>query len=134
MSRRWGLLISANMTTGMAGLYRAFAGIVMVVLAFALAGCGNGGGSHPFAKIDGGPSGKTVPPIYLLALNGLPDSKLQPFKDTLSIAAGKRDMAIVDGKFAADGDGFGLSGSFKIVADPASLRLAYNWTLTDKAG
>jgi len=107
---------------------------MVIFLILPLAGCGAGGGSHPFAKIDGGPSGKTVPPIYLLALNGIPDSKLQPFKNALSTAAGKRDMAIVEGKFQGDGDGFGLSGSFQILPDPASLHLAYSWTLTDKSG
>src|SRR5262245_48565095 len=109
------------------------AGLLLLILAgLLLAGCGTGGGSRPFAKIDGGPSGKSVPPISLTDVAGLPAGKLQSLKDALAAAAGKRDMAIVEGGF--EGEGFNLSGSFQVLPDPASPRLAYSWTLTDKAG
>jgi hypothetical protein len=106
--------------------------VLLLVAGLVLASCGTGGGSRPFAKVDGGPDGKSVPPISLTEVAGLPESKLQPLKDALAAAAGKRDMAIVEGAF--DGEGFGLSGNFQILPDPGSIRLAYSWTLTDKAG
>jgi hypothetical protein len=115
-----------------AGLRRALSCALVVLLAMMLASCETGGGSQPFAKLDSGPKGKTVPPIFLIEVTGLPAGKLQSLKDALSYASGKRDMAIVEGKF--EGNGFALSGKFQILPDPASVRLAYNWTLTDKAG
>jgi hypothetical protein len=98
-----------------------------------LAAC-SGGGSKPFAKGEGtpGPSGKTVPPIALIEVSGLPASKLPPLKDALAIAAGKRDMAIIDSKL--DNTTLSLTGSFNIVPDPSAVKVAYNWTLTDPAG
>ncbi|MGE0008080.1 MAG: hypothetical protein AB7S92_21165 [Parvibaculaceae bacterium] len=93
-----------------------------------------GGGSKPFAKGEGtpGPSGKTVPPIALIEVSGLPGSKLPQLKDALAVAAGKRDMAIVDSKL--DSTTLTLTGSFHIAPDPAGAKLAYNWTLSDPAG
>jgi hypothetical protein len=121
------------MARGTAGLSRALSCAFLILLVLTLAGCsGTGGGSRPFAKLDSGPSGKTVPPIFLLEVTGVPGNKLQSLKDALSLSAGKRDMAIVEGKF--EGDGFGLSGSFQILPEGTSAHLVYNWTLTDKAG
>jgi hypothetical protein len=111
---------------------RRIAGAFLVVLfGLLLSGC-SGGGTQPFAKIDGSPSGKTVPPIYLSTVAGLPGSKLQSLEDALAASAGKRDMAIVEGKL--EEEGFNLSGNFQILPEPQALRLTYNWTLTDKAG
>jgi hypothetical protein len=111
---------------------RAALCLVFAILACALASCGTGGGSRPFAKLDNSRPGKTVPPIFLVEVKGVPSDKLQSLKDALSVAAGKRDMAIVEGKF--ENDGFGLSGNFQMLPESGSARLAYNWTLTDKAG
>lgn len=111
-------------------------GAFWALLAFclvALAGCG-GGGSQPFAKSGGtpGPSGKTVPPIALVEVTGLPATKLPQLKDALAISAGKRDMAIIDGRL--DATTLSLRGSFHIIPDTAAVRLGYNWTLTDPNG
>jgi hypothetical protein len=93
-----------------------------------------GGGSKPFAKGEGtpGPGGKTVPPIALLELAGLPPAKVSQFKDAFAAAAGKRDMAIIDSKL--DNTTLSLTGNFHIVPDQTAVRLAYNWTLTDPKG
>lgn len=109
---------------------------VFALLAFclvALAACG-GGGSQPFAKSGGtpGPSGKTVPPIALVEVTGLPATKLPQLKDALAISAGKRDMAIIDGRL--DASTLSLRGNFHIIPDTAAVRLGYNWTLTDPNG
>lgn len=111
---------------------RAALCLLIAIIACALASCGTGGGSKPFAKLDNSRSGKTVPPIFLVEVKGVPADKLQSLKDALSVASGRRDMAIVEGKF--EGDSFGLSGSFQMLPESGSARLAYNWTLTDKAG
>ncbi|HTN97718.1 MAG TPA: hypothetical protein VL101_12140 [Nordella sp.] len=99
----------------------------------ALAACG-GGGSQPFAKSGGtpGPSGKTVPPIALVEVTGLPATKLPQLKDALAISAGKRDMAILDSRL--DASTFSLRGNFHIIPDTAAVRLGYSWTLTDPNG
>lgn len=111
-------------------------GVFWALVAFcllALAGCG-GGGSQPFAKSGGtpGPSGKTVPPIALVEVTGLPATKLPQLKDALAISAGKRDMAIIDGRL--DATTLSLRGNFHIIPDSAAVRLGYNWTLTDPNG
>ena len=110
-------------------------GALWALLAFclvALAGCG--GGSQPFAKSEGtpGPSGKTVPPIALVEVTGLPATKLPQLRDALAISAGKRDMAIIDGRL--DASTLSLRGNFHIIPDTAAVRLGYNWTLTDPNG
>jgi hypothetical protein len=105
----------------------------MVLCLVLLTACG-GGGSTPFAKGEGtpGPSGKTVPPIALLEVSGLPQAKLSQLKDALALAAGKRDMAIIDSKL--DNTTLTLTGSFNIIPDPSAVKLGYHWTLTDPAG
>jgi hypothetical protein len=105
----------------------------MVLCLVLLTACA-GGGSTPFAKGEGtpGPGGKTVPPIALLELTGLPAAKVPQFKDAFAAAAGKRDMAIIDSKL--DNTTLSLTGNFQIVPDQTAVRLAYNWTLTDPKG
>lgn len=111
-------------------------GALFAFLAFcllALAAC-SGGGSQPFAKSGGtpGPSGKTVPPIALIEVTGLPATKLPQLRDALAISAGKRDMAILDSRL--DATTLSLRGNFQIIPDTAAVRLGYNWTLTDPNG
>jgi hypothetical protein len=108
--------------------------LVLMVLCLVLLAACSGGGSKPFAKGEGtpGPSGKTVPPIALLQASGIPAAKLSQLKDALAIAAGKRDMAIIDSKL--DATTLSLTGNFTITPDPSAVRIGYNWTLTDPAG
>src|SRR5438552_2649636 len=114
---------------------RQAAGFALLALCLVLLSACSGGGSLPFAKSGGGtpgPSGKTVPPIDLVEVTGLPASKLPQLKDALAVSAGKRDMAIVDGKL--DNTTLSLSGNFRIIPDVAAVRLGYTWTLTDPVG
>ncbi|QIG46479.1 hypothetical protein G5V57_01125 [Nordella sp. HKS 07] len=111
-------------------------GTFFAFLAFCLltlAAC-SGGGSQPFAKSGGtpGPSGKTVPPIALAEVTGLPATKLPQLRDALAISAGKRDMAILDSRL--DASTLSLRGNFHIIPDTSAVRLGYNWTLTDPNG
>ena len=98
--------------------------LVLTVLCLVLLAACSGGGSKPFAKGEGtpGPSGKTVPPIALVAVAGLPAPKLPPLKDALATAAGKRDMAIIDSKL--DASTLSLTGSFNISPDPSGAKIA----------
>jgi hypothetical protein len=114
---------------------RQAAGFALLALCLVLLSACSGGGSLPFAKSGGGtpgPSGKTVPPIDLVEVTGLPASKLPQLKDALAVSAGKRDMAIVESKL--DNTTLSLSGNFRIIPDVAAVRLGYTWTLTDPVG
>jgi hypothetical protein len=114
---------------------RQAAGFVLLAVCLMLLSACSGGGSLPFAKGGGGtpgPGGKTVPPIDLVEVTGLPESKLPQLKDALAVSAGKRDMAIIDSKL--DATTLSLSGNFRIIPDAAAVRLGYNWTLTDPKG
>jgi hypothetical protein len=106
----------------------------MMALCLALLSACAGGGSKPFAKGEGtpGPSGKTVPPIALLEVSGIPAAQLSQLKDALAIAAGKRDMAIIDSKL--DNTTLTLTGRFTIAPGQSGSRIGYGWTLTDPAG
>lgn len=102
-----------------------------MTLGLVLAAC-SGGGSAPFAKKDGSPDGRTVPPITLGAIAGIPPDKLQPLKDALAISGGKRDIGIVEGRL--DGAALGMTGKFEIIPDPSTIRIAYLWTVTEQSG
>lgn len=104
---------------------------LLVTLGLVLASC-SGGGSTPFAKKDGSPDGKTVPPITLGGIAGIPPDKLQAMEDALSVSGGRRDIAIVEGKL--DGAALGMTGKFEIIPDPSTIRIAYVWTITEQSG
>lgn len=122
------------LTIGSTRLRQGTVLILVVLCLVLLTACGGGGVSQPFAKGEGtpGPSGKTVPPIALLEVAGLPPSKLPALKDALAIAAGKRDMAIIDSKL--DNTTLTLTGSFNATPDSSAVRVSYNWTLSDPTG
>ncbi len=111
---------------------RGLTALLLVALGLVLAACA--GGFRPFGKDDGtsSPTGKTVPPIVLQTMEGLPADRAQAFRDALSIAAGQRDMAIVEGSFQS-GELI-LNGQFRTVADAGGVRVDYHWTLTDPSG
>jgi hypothetical protein len=111
---------------------RGLAALLLIALGLVLAACA--GGNRPFGKDDGtaGPDGKTVPPIILQSMQGLPAGQMQAFRDALSVAAGQRDMAIVEGAFQS-GE-LVLNGQFRTVADGGGVRVDFHWTLTDPQG
>jgi hypothetical protein len=104
---------------------------LLLTLGLALASC-SGGGSAPFAKKDGSPDGKPVPPITLGAIAGIPPDQLQPLKDALAISGGKRDIGIVEGQL--DGAALGMTGKFEIIPDASTIRIGYAWAITDPTG
>ncbi len=111
---------------------RGLAALLLAAFSLALAACA--GGYHPFGKDDGtsNPSGKTVPPIVLQSMQGLPAGHMQAFRDALAIAAGQRDMAIAEGAFQSEG--LVLNGQFRAIAEGGGVRVDFHWTLTDPAG
>jgi hypothetical protein len=77
------------------------------------------------------PSGKTAPPITVVEMQGMPAEKVQTLTELIAEAAGKRDIAIVQGAF---GDGFRLDGSFTAKANENGTVVAYQWKLSDASG
>jgi hypothetical protein len=111
---------------------RGLMALLLLALGLVLAACA--GGNRPFGKDEGtsGPQGKTVPPIALQSMEGLPAERMQAFRDALSIAAGQRDMAIVEGSFQS-GELI-LNGRFTAAAEGGGVRVDYHWTLSDPSG
>jgi hypothetical protein len=77
------------------------------------------------------PAGKTAPPITVVEMKGIPAEKAQMLTEFMAEAAGRRDIAIVQGAF---GDGYRLDGSFTAKSNAAGTVLGYQWTLADAAG
>jgi hypothetical protein len=105
--------------------------VLALMLLLVVGSCG-GVSNKPYAKLDGSPEGKPAPPLTLTSIIGIPQDKVQPFKDALSASAGRRDIAIVEGAFETGS--LGLAGNFDIQPAGADVRLVYDWTLSDKAG
>jgi hypothetical protein len=114
------------------GLRRGMIALLFAAFGLLLGACASG--SRPFGKESdtAPPIGKTVPPIVLQSMEGLPADRLQAFRDALAIAAGQRDMAIVEGSFKS-GELI-LNGRFTALADAGGTRVEYRWILTDAAG
>jgi hypothetical protein len=109
------------------------AGSLPVLLALVLAGllsaCAGGGAN--LAK-SGASSANTAPPITVVDMQGIPAEKARMLTDFMAEAAGKRDIAIVQG--AAFGTGYRLDGAFTAKANSSGTVLGYQWTMADAAG
>jgi hypothetical protein len=64
-------------------------------------------------------------------MKGLPPAKAQMLTALIAEAAGKHDIAIVQGSF---GEGYRLEGSFRIDTGDKGIVLAYRWSLSDGHG
>ncbi len=76
-------------------------------------------------------SAATPPPITLVEMKGLPPAKTQMLTVYMAEAAGKRDIAIVQGSF---GEGYRLDGAFKLQTNDKGIVLSHLWTLSDGKG
>jgi hypothetical protein len=104
--------------------------LLALCLAALLAACG--AGSNTLATTGSAPSSaNTPPPVTLAELKGLPPAKSRMLTAFIAEAAGKRDIAIVQGAF---GEGYRLDGSFKLETTDKGILLAYRWTLADGKG
>jgi hypothetical protein len=97
-------------------------------LAMLIASCASG---HQSLTTSTSPSGKTAPPITLVDMKGIPAEKAQMLTDFVAEAAGKRDIAIVQGAFS---EGYRLDGAFTATPDAGGTILGYQWKLADSAG
>ncbi len=108
-------------------------GVLMAVLGLVLASCsagsiltdsGSGKGSEP--------KGKSVPPVAIQEIRGIPPGKLAELKAALSSAGGLHDIGFVEGSFQSGV--FGLSGNFNASSGSAGVRLVYQWQFRDGDG
>jgi hypothetical protein len=106
-------------------MQHAFLLLILGVILSVLQACAGG------ERLDAGPSGKTAPPITLVEMKGMPAEKAQSLSEFMAEAAGKRDIAIVQGAF---GDGFRLDGSFTAKADQNGTVIAFQWKLSNASG
>lgn len=102
--------------------------LLAVLLASFLQSCA--GGSQNLTK-SASPSGTTAPPITVVDMKGIPAEKARMLTEFMAEAAGRRDIAIVQGAF---GDGYRLDGSFTAKKSDGGTVLGYQWTLADAAG
>ncbi len=78
------------------------------------------------------PRGKTVPPVAISQVTGLPPSKLADMKAAMAVAGGQRDIGIVEGNFQSGA--FTLTGQFRTFAESSGVRVVYQWQLRDAEG
>jgi hypothetical protein len=79
----------------------------------------------------GASPGTTPPPITVVEMKGMPLEKSQMLTEFMAEAAGKRDIAIVQGAF---GDGYRLDGAFTAKPDSGGTVIGYQWKLSDASG
>ena len=110
-----------------------FSGLLMGLLALVLAACSAGSiltDSNP--SPGGDPSGKPVPPIAFQQITGIPPGKLAELKAALITAGSQHAIGFVDGNFGAGV--FALSGTIRSSAEPAGVRLVYQFQFRDADG
>jgi len=105
---------------------------LLLLLVLVLAACSTGSKPGSAPDLAAQPAGKTVPPVVIQQITGLPPGKAADLKAALARAAGERDIGIVEGNLQ-DG-GFSLSGRFKALSDSAGVRVIYQWQLRDTDG
>ncbi len=102
----------------------------MAALVLLLASCT--GGSVLTDSGSGEPKGKTVPPVMLQQVAGMPPAKLGELKTAMAVSGGERDIGIVEGDFQSGS--FSLNGQFQSFAENSGVRIIYQWQLRDSAG
>lgn len=104
---------------------------MLVALFLSLASCGGGSSFDPVDGTAKNP-GKTVPPVLLQQVTGIPPGKLPQLASALAAAAGQRDIGIVEGDMQSGS--FTLTGNFQAQAGSAGVRVTYQWQLRDADG
>lgn len=108
-------------------------GVLMAVLGLVLASCsagsilmdsGSGSGSEP--------KGKSVPPVAIQEIRGIPPGKLAELKAALASAGGQHDIGFIEGSYQSGV--FALSGNFKASSGSAGVRLVYQLQFRDGDG
>jgi hypothetical protein len=105
----------------------------MAVLGLVLASCS--AGSLLTDSGGGGavePKGKSVPPIAVQQVTGIPPGKLAELRTALAVAGGPHDISFVEGSFQSGV--FGLAGDFKATSGSAGVQIVYQWQFRDGDG
>lgn len=105
--------------------------MVAMLFVLLLAACSTGNqigdsGTPPVIK------GKTPPPVTVQELTGVPPAKAKELKEALALAAGQRDIGIVEG--AVPAGTYGLIGKFSGQVQAGVAQIAYSWELRDDNG
>lgn len=113
--------------------HAASTAVVAAVLALVLTACSAGSiltdsTSSPGAE----PKGKTVPPVAIQQVTGIPPGKLAELNGALTSAGGQHDIAFVAGSFPSGV--FSLSGSFRAASEAAGVTIVYQWQFRDAEG
>jgi outer membrane biosynthesis protein TonB len=108
-------------------------GVLLVVLGLVLAACSAGSILTDSGLGSGGePKGKSVPPVAIGEVRGIPPGKLGELKASLSAAGGLHDIGFVEGSFQSGV--FGLTGNFKATSASSGVRVVYQWQFRDGDG
>ena len=105
---------------------------MLLALAVALGSCSNNmnviGGPGESSQ----PAGKTVPPVAIQQVSGLPPAKAAELKAAMARTAGERDIGIVEGEFQSGS--FTLVGTFSAALVGDQVQVTYQWQLRDTDG
>jgi hypothetical protein len=114
-------------------LRRLSFGVLIALVGLLLASCS--AGSILMDSGTGGsaePKGKSVPPVAIQNVKGIPPGKLAELKSALAAAGGLHDIGFVEGSFQSGV--FSLSGDFKASSASSGVRLVYQWQFRDGDG
>ena len=111
----------------------AASAVAAAVLALVLTACSAGSILTDSASPSGAePKGKTVPPVAIQQVTGIPPGKLAELNGALTSAGGQHDIAFVAGSFPAGV--FSLSGNFRAASEAAGVTIVYQWQFRDAEG
>ena len=111
----------------------AASALVAAVLALALTACSAGSILTDSSSPSGAePKGKTVPPVAIQQVMGIPPGKLAELNAALASAGGQHDIAFVSGSFPAGV--FSLTGTFRAASEAAGVTIVYQWQFRDAEG
>ncbi|MCA3572650.1 MAG: hypothetical protein IOC86_01955 [Aestuariivirga sp.] len=108
-------------------------GVLLLVLGLVLAACSAGSILTDSGLGSGGePKGKTVPPVAIGEIRGMPPAQLTELKSALASAGGTHDIGFVQGSFQSGV--FGLTGNFTANSASSGVRVVYQWQFRDGDG
>ena len=113
-------------------LRRLSSGVVLAVLGLMLAACSAGSILTDSGSGSTEPKGKSVPPVAIGEIKGIPPANLADLKAALASAGGQHDIGFVEGSFQSGV--FGLSGNFRASSGSTGVRLVYQFQFRDGDG